>query len=223
MALKKDFQQLTCQSMIQGPVDEDFVAACSEEILLKKKLFDDEEDDSDPEDCKGRPESTILTSTARGLSGNLMSQFDLDESPICTPLNETSGMEWDLQLATPCKTDEGMSNRRRRALDTSDTEDMFMSPPPKQSRCVSKDWSDGSSPINTGLQQLHLFDTPHTPKSIIRRSSLQQSPGDLFSQVCVGVWVFVCIGGYEEEMYVRYMLYVFVLTIRYNVVPCVSE
>ena len=202
MALKKDFQQLTCQSMIQGPVDEDFVAACSDEILLKKKLFDDEEDDSDPEDCKGRPESTILTSTVRELSGNLMSQFDLEESPICTPLNETSGMEWDLRLATPCKTDEKHSNRRR-ALDTSDTEDMFMSPPPKQSRCMSKDWSDGSSPINTGLQQLHLFDTPHTPKSIIRRSSLQQSPGDLFSQVCGCMCVCVrgCVGVKEIRIY----------------------
>ena len=189
MAFKKDFQQITCQSMIQRPVGEDFVTTCSDELLLKKKLFDDEEDDSDSEDCKRRPESTILTSTARGLSGNLMSQFDLEESPICTPVNETSGMEWDLQLATPCKTDERQSKGRRRALDSSDTEDMFLSPPLKQSRCVSKDWSDGSSPINTGLQQLHLFDTPHTPKSIIRRSSLQQSPGDLFSQVrrCGGV------------------------------------
>lgn len=176
------------QSDTSGPQSQDSAASfegqlhfVSDSDCLKKKLFDDE-NDSEEDSTPATPPSS-LDSTSGIVKLSLSSK-------VGCRLTADTDMEWDSHFATP-KVDKRRGMRR--SLEQADDEDgMFMTPPPKQHRIDeaphTPDDDESASPlIHRGLQHLTLFDSPHTPKSLIRRSSfqamIQQTPLDAIKQV----------------------------------------
>lgn len=192
MASNKDCLEDATQSDTSGPQSQDSAASFEDHIrfvsdanCLKKKLFDDENDSEDYSIPSTPPPSL---EDARGLM-----KLGLSSMGGCSSFTtdaDTGGMEWDSHFATP-KLDKRRAMRR--SLEQSDGEDgMFMTPPPKQHRidespCTPNEDESTSPLIHQGLQHLTLFDSPHTPKSLIRRASfqamVQQTPLDAVKQV----------------------------------------
>ena len=172
------------QSQDSAASFEDQVRFVSDSDCLKKKLFDDE-NDSEEDSTPSTPPSSLDS------TGGIV-KFSHSEQKVkeCCRLTADTDMEWDSHFATP-KVDKRRGMRR--SLEQSDGEDgMFMTPPPKQHRIDeaphTPDEDESASPlIHRGLQHLTLFDSPHTPKSLIRRASfqamIQQTPLDAVKQV----------------------------------------
>lgn len=177
------------QSDTSGPQSQDSAASFEDQIrfvsdsdCLKKKLFDDG-NDSEEDSIPRTPPASL--DDARGIP-----KLDREECFSLTADVDSSEMEWDNHFATP-KVDKRRGMRR--SLEQSDDDDdMFMTPPPKQHRidetpCTPNGVTSASPLIHQGLQHLTLFDTPHTPKSLIRRASfqamMQQTPLDAVKQV----------------------------------------
>ena len=180
------------QSETSDPQSQDSAASFENQVrfvsdsdCLKKKLFDDE-NDSEEDSTPSTPPSSL--DSIRGIVKLSLSEQKVKE---CGRLTADTDMEWDSHFATP-KVDKRRGMRR--SLEQSDGEDgMFMTPPPKQHRidgspCTPDEDESAASPlIHRGLQHLTLFDSPHTPKSLIRRASfqamIQQTPLDAVKQV----------------------------------------
>ena len=198
MASTNDCQDSSDQSDRSGPQSqgsaasfEDHVHFVNDSDFLKKKLFDDGNDSAE-ESTPCTPPTSL--DGARDLADIAKFSFSqkLEECSSLTADADTSGMEWDSHFATP-KVDKRRGMRR--TLDQSDCEDdMFMTPPPKQHRMqiFEPDFEPNRATSTTpllqqGIQHLTLFDSPHTPKSLIRRSSfqamMQQTPLDSVKQV----------------------------------------
>lgn len=175
------------QSDTSEPQSQDSAASFEDQIrfvtdsdCLKKKLFADG-NDSEEDSISCTPPASL--NDARGIA-------NLDREECSSLFVDRSEMEWDNHFATP-KVDKRRGMRR--SLEQSDDDDaMFMTPPPKQYRidetpCTPNGVASTSPLIHQGLQQLTLFDTPHTPKSLIRRASfqamVQQTPLDAVKQV----------------------------------------
>lgn len=199
MASTNDSQDGSDQSDGSGPQSqesaasfEDYVHFVNDSDCLKKKLFDDGNGSAEDSIAYTLPSTSLIGATDLSDIAKFSFSQKMEKCPSFTADADTGGMEWDSHFATP-----KLDKRRgmRRTLDQSDCEDdMFMTPPPKQHRMQINEPSftpnggaSTTSPLHQGLQHLTLFNSPHTPKSLIRRSSfqamMQQTPLDAVKQV----------------------------------------